>query len=198
MNIKVKDWKYKGERLVADCRVFKVKAKTFAHPDGRSGEFFVNESPDWVQTAALIRDGKSGKIKTVLVEQFRFGTQRTSWEFPGGIMEKGETPLESAARELLEETGYAGKKAKLAASYSPNPAIQNNFAHFVIIDGCEKIAGVNWDENEELKIKIVDVEKLDSMVKSGKIYHSIAINSVYFLQKYLLSAKKKPEKSDSK
>ena len=38
---------------------------------------------------------------------------------------------------------------------------------------------------EEIEMKIIDVDKLDSMVKRGKIFHSIAINSLYFLQKYL-------------
>lgn len=192
MKIKVRKWQLEGEKLVADCRVFKVKLKTFVHPDGRRGDFYVNESSDWVQVAPIIRDGKNGKIRTVLVKQFRFGIQEMSWEFSGGIVEKGESPAKAAARELLEETGYSGGKPKIVASYSPNPAIQNNLAHFAVMENCEKTAPTHWDENEEIETKLVDVDSLDSMVKSGKIVHSIAINSIYFLQKYLAekSAKK--------
>ena len=104
-------------------------------------------------------------------------------------MEKGETPEEAAARELLEETGYAGKRAKLVASYSPNPAIQNNMAHFVVIEDCRKVSETNWDQNEEIQTKLVDVSKLPAMIKSGKIYHSIAISSTYFLEQYLKKTK---------
>ena len=53
------------------------------------------------------------------------------------------------------------------------------------IEDCKKTAELHWDENEEIEMKIIDVDKLDSMVKRGKIFHSIAINSLYFLQKYL-------------
>ena len=187
--IKVHNWKCTNEKLVADCRVFKVKTKTFVHPDGRSGDFYINECTDWVQVAPIIKCD-DGSIKTILVNQFRFGANKTSWEFSGGVMDKGETPIQTAKRELAEETGYTGKRAKLIASYSPNPAIQNNLAHFVVIEDCKKTTELNWDENEEIETKLVDINKLDSMVKSGKIFHSMAINSLYFLQKYLQSQKK--------
>ena len=121
----------------------------------------------------------------MLVKQFRFGIQKMSWEFSGGIVENGESPAKAAARELLEETGYSGGKPKILASYSPNPAIQNNLAHFAVLEGCKKTSTTDWDENEEIETRLVDVDKLDSMVKSGKITHAIAINSIYFLQKYL-------------
>jgi len=180
-----KAWRRESDELVADCRVFKVKKRKYVHPDGRAGSFYVNESPDWIQAAALVKDKKTGKLKTVLVNQFRFGTESNSWEFPGGVAEDGETPQQAAARELLEETGYAGGRAKLVASYSPNPAIQSNLAHFVVIENCKKVAPAHWDENEEIETKLADVDKLDALVGSKKIFHAIAINSIYFLQKYL-------------
>ncbi len=190
MKIKVQTWKCVSEKTVADCKVFKVKLKTFVHPDGRKGNFYINECSDWVQVAPIIHY-PDGSIKTVLVNQFRFASNKTSWEFSGGVMDKGESPTQTAIRELAEETGFTGKRAKLIASYSPNPAIQSNLAHFVVIEDCKKTENLNWDENEEIETKIVDVEKLDSMVKRGKIFHSMAINSLYFLQKYLQSKKSK-------
>ncbi len=182
-----KNWKFVKSRKIADCRVFKILGETFEHPNGRRDEFYINKSSDWVQCAAIVNDG--GKQKVILVNQFRFGARKTSWEFSGGIIDNGETPVQAAKRELLEETGYAGKRAKLIASYSPNPAIQNNLAHIVVIEDCKKIADVNWDANEEIEMKLVDIDSLDKWVSSKKIFHCIAINVVYFLQKYL--AKKK-------
>ncbi len=177
---KPKEWKLLGEREIANCKVFKVWDEHFAHPDGREGNFYVCKTNDWVQVAAITEEGK-----IVLVNQFRFGVKRNSWELSGGVIEKGEDPVKAALRELEEETGYVAKSAKLAASFSPNPAIQNNKAHVVIAEGCRKLHPVNWDANEEIEVMEVDPSKLDAMIESGEIYHSIAINGIYFLQKHL-------------
>lgn len=179
-----KEWRELGERLVADCRVFKVKAKTFLHPDGRKSEFFINESNDWVQCAALTKN-ENGDNCIVMVNQYRFGSKKISLELPGGVIDGKESPVAAAVRELAEETGYVGENAKLIASFSPNPAIQNNLAHFVMIDRCRKSSSTNWDENEELNTLLVPISQLDSLVREGKIFHAIAINAIYFLQKNL-------------
>ena len=60
-----------------------------------------------------------------------------------------------------------------------------------MIENCSKKSQVSWDENEEIEMKIVPVSSLDSLIKSGKIHHGIAIDSVYFLQKYLEKKQKK-------
>ncbi|MBR4597721.1 MAG: NUDIX hydrolase [Opitutales bacterium] len=175
-----KIWKKSSEKIVADCRVFKVFEERFEHPDGREGDFYICRSNNWVQTAAITAEGK-----IVLVNQFRFGVKKCSWEFSGGIIEDGEDVLKAALRELEEETGYVAESAELLAEFSPNPAIQNNKAFVVLAKNCRKLKAQNWDENEEIQTIEAAPEELDKMVSSGQIHHSIAICGIYFLQKYL-------------
>ena len=66
-------------------------------------EFYVLEYPDWVNVIALTRDGEF-----VMISQYRHALGDTRYELVAGVVEEGESPLEAAQRELLEESGYGG------------------------------------------------------------------------------------------
>ena len=68
-------------------------------PNGvENKEYYVLEYPDWVNVIAITRDGKF-----LMERQYRHGLQWTGYEICAGVCDAGETPLESARRELYEE-----------------------------------------------------------------------------------------------
>ena len=186
MNEIPKKWELVDDRLHAKCRIFEVRSQHFRHPiDGREGDFYVLNTSDWVNVLAI-----TPAEEIVMVRQFRYGSRELSLETPGGVIEKGEDPVIAGLRELLEETGFAGKSARLISECRPNSAILSNRCHIVLAENVEKVAEVDFDPNEEIETVLIPIAKISDLVRSGEISHSLALNAIFnlFLEKGLPSA----------
>jgi len=89
-----------GER-VFDGGLLKVHRDTVRLPDGSQGTREYIRHPGAVAIAALFDDGR-----VLLERQFRYPHGRAFIELPAGKLEPGEPHLDTAKRELREETGY--------------------------------------------------------------------------------------------
>lgn len=181
---KLSRWDVLKEKLLQDCRIYKVYEEQCQHPSGKQGNFYVIHLRDWVHAIPITADDK-----IVMVEQYRFATRDFYIEVPSGILESNESPIEGAIRELQEETGYSGVNAKLIASTRPNPALLNNVSHFVLIENCTLTHDLNWDPNEEIVTHLIPIQEAIQMAVEGKITHTSTLSALFFLQNYLLNKK---------
>ncbi len=140
-------------------------------------DFVVVNAPDWVNVLAWTADDR-----LVLVNQFRYGIDACSWEIPGGVIERGEDPVAAGARELLEETGYAGSSARLLASIHPNPAFLANRCHLVLIEDCRLVAPPAWDADEEIEVATPPAADVFARARAGGITHSLVLDALFFLE----------------
>lgn len=167
-------WKKLGARPLTKTRVFSVDSVDFHHPAHPAPrDFFLINAPDWVNVVAV-----TPRHELVLVRQFRFGTNDLSLEIPGGVMEAGEEPLTTAQRELQEETGYVGTGVRLLGAVHPNPAIQTNRCHLVLVEGAERRAALAWDPNEELEVLTLPVEEAYQRAYRGEITHALVLDAL--------------------
>jgi len=171
-------WKRGNVRVLASTRVLELRSIRFRHAaTGTERDFVVAHAPDWVNVVALTPGGR-----LVLVRQFRYGSDAFSLEVPGGVIEAGEDPLAAGLRELSEETGYGGGAARLLGSVHPNPAIQDNRCHFVLVDGAVPSGPVKWDPDEEIEVSTAAVADALAWARSGRITHSLTIAALMFLE----------------
>ena len=89
------------------------------------------------------------------------------------------SPVATAIRELREETGYEGRAARVLGTIAPNPAIQGNTCHTVLIEGCTPVAEVAFDPGEDIVTRLVPADELPTLVAAGKISHSLVAVAIY-------------------
>ena len=170
-------WRLKTSETVADCRVFRVRRDVSADPrGGREHDFYVIEAPDWINVIPLTDDEK-----VVMIEQYRHGTGEVMLEIPGGMVDAGESPAATAARELLEETGYEAREVLRLGSLHPNPAIQNNRLHTFVARGAEFRGVPAFDGTEHTVVRLVPLADVPGLIAGGRVTHALVVAAFQML-----------------
>jgi ADP-ribose pyrophosphatase len=164
-----------AQRVLAATRILELREVRYARAGGAAErDYTVIAAPDWVNVVALTPDGQ-----LVLVRQFRFGIDDFSLEVPGGVIEPGEDPVAAGVRELAEETGFTGGPARLLGSVHPNPAIQDNRCHLVLVEGAVRTSAVAWDPDEEIETTTAPVAEVLAWARAGRITHSLVLCALF-------------------
>jgi 8-oxo-dGTP pyrophosphatase MutT (NUDIX family) len=172
----IQPWLRTASHPVGDFRIFRLRSDTKVSPrTGEAHEFVVLECVDWVNVIAITPDQQ-----LVMLEQFRHGTNTVELEVPGGVMDPHDrSPVETAVRELREETGYEGENARPLGQVLANPAILTNTCHTVIVENCAPHHATDWDSGEDLVTRLVPIDSVAELVASGKIRHSLVVVALY-------------------
>lgn len=145
---------------------------------GVEGDYIIMNAPDWVIVIPEYNE------HFLMVKQWRHGEQKLSIEFPGGVIDKGETPEEAAVRELREETGFKAEKITKLGTVNPNPALFNNHVHVYLAE--ELIpTGIQELDNDEF-INFVEMSKKEVLDGMGteQFPHAIMGTALCFYLKY--------------
>ena len=171
-----RSWTLLNSKVLQSCRVFTMKIERYLSPrTGQEHDFYLIDSPDWVNVIPLTADGK-----VILVKQYRFGTKEFSLEIPGGMLDPGDTPASAASRELLEETGYAGDEPILLGKVNPNPAIHTNRCYTYLIKNVTYRNPQSQDSTEDIEVHMVPLSEIPPLIHEGKITHALVIAAFYW------------------
>ncbi len=146
-------------------------------------DFYVLEYPTWINVIAITTDGKF-----ILERQFRYGISETYYELPAGVCEKRESPLETAKRELLEETGYSGGQWQEWMKSAPNTNTMTNYSYTFLATGVEKHTKQHLEETEVLEVQLLEKQQVYDMLLSVQI---VEADMVAPLWKYFANDKTK-------
>lgn len=153
-------WEAGEKNLMLHTPVYDVYSLKETAPNGISGDYILAEAPDWVMVIPVIGND------FLMVKQWRHSSLTLSVEFPGGVCDKGEEPVNSALRELKEETGYVPGKITFLGSAFSNPALFNNKVHIFLAEDLSGTGVQSLDEDELLEyVKVPVDEVIDSYGK---------------------------------
>ena len=146
-------------------------------------DFYVLESCEWVNVIPLTREEE-----VVLIRQYRHGIRQVTLEIPGGLVEQGDSPEETAKRELREETGYMASEMILLGSVHANPAFLNNLCYSYLARDVTLSGAQEQDEKEDIEIVVKPLKEIPRLIKDGEITHSLILAAFYrFYMEYLPS-----------
>jgi ADP-ribose pyrophosphatase len=163
-----------SEKEVYSCSLFRVTENEAVDRTG------------WHMKRSIVRHYGSAvmmpvdaKNRVMLVRQYRMPADQFLWELPAGKVDKGETVLQTAKRELIEETGLRAKKWKKLVSFYPSPGyVEEKMTIFLATDLTqgesepmedERIE-TRWFTKKELRDQIASNRIQDSKTMIGFLY----------------------------
>ncbi len=115
--------------------------------------------------AAIIAETKEGKL--VVAQEYRHPTGKWLLSCPGGRVDTGESPIEAARRELLEETGYGNGEFTTLGTIYPFPAVTNQQITFIHAKNVEYLQPPALEEFELIHTEIISPEEIYRQIASG-------------------------------
>jgi len=177
----IEEWEKLDSTPQGHYRVFEVRKDHARSPvSDQEYDFYIIESPDWVNVIPLTPDGE-----VVCIRQYRHGTEEITLEVPGGVVDPGDGgPAAAAWRELREETGYDAEAMIPLGAVAPNPAIQSNRCHSYLARGAYLDGAQALDGAEEIEVVLVDLDEVPGLITSGRITHALVVVAFYLFDQY--------------
>ena len=155
-------------------------------PDGTVSEpYYTYSRRDYVVIVASDENGRY-----LCVRQYRQGVDRVTTEFPAGGIERSgafdyrtdsarddiaEDSLESAKRELLEETGYEADEWEHLLTIPSNATIADNYAYIYRARNCRKVSDQHLDDIEFLNTRLLTAEEIERLIHGGDFLQAVHV-----------------------
>lgn len=171
-------WKQLERKTLLDTPYMKVWQDNVELPNGSVIEdYSVISLPDGVIVVATDEDNN-----LIGFDEYKYAVDETLFTFPAGGIDKNETPIETAARELLEESGYVSDNLEQIAELYVYPSKVKHTNYIVRAKNAKKLSSVAHEETETIgQVQLIPVSTLKELRLAGKF------NTTYMLSALALS-----------
>jgi 8-oxo-dGTP pyrophosphatase MutT (NUDIX family) len=169
------EWTVHGERSVYDSEWMRVSLVDVELPSGSRFEHHVLRMP--AEAAGVVVDDPERGV--LLLWRHRFTTDTWGWEIPAGRVDRGETPAQAAAREVLEETGWRPGALEQLVSYHPhNGTSDATFNVFLARHATE--VGAPTDPDEAERIEWLGWDDVRVEIRAGRVRDGLSLTGLLY------------------
>jgi ADP-ribose pyrophosphatase len=130
--------------------------KTFAYIDFAKGVCVL-----------AVTEGK----QVLCLQQYRHAIKSWQWELPAGMIDpEDRDPLETAKRELEEETGYLANSWTSLGSFHPSPGSTNEEIYLFLATDLERSVQ-SLESSEQIEVHLVEWDQLKTLISTGEFQH---------------------------
>lgn len=177
-------WKTSSRKTVYDNPWIAVTHREVINPSGKAGIYGVVHFKNLAIGIVPLDE----ELNTWLVGQYRYTIDQYSWEIPEGGCPLGTSPLETAKRELREETGItAGKWEPILDFHLSNSVTDESGKVYIARD--LSLGTAQPEETEKLKIRKLPFEEALAMVIRGEITDALSIMALLRTRQFLEAGK---------
>jgi ADP-ribose pyrophosphatase len=156
-------FRVEAEETLFQGRIIRLVARDLVLPNGRKTRFHIVEHPGAV---AIVPVHANGDV--VLLKQFRPSIGEEIYEIPAGTIEKGEAPLATAKREIIEETGFRAKRWSKIAEFYTAPGFCTERMFVYVAKGLSP-AQLPGDADEIIKPVRLSIDAAMKLIRTQKI-----------------------------
>ncbi len=149
-------------------RVFRVRRDRVVEPapPGHADLGAVREVVEHGGSVVVLPVLADGRI--LLVQQYRYAVKESLWELVAGHIERGESPLRAARRELEEESGYRARCYQRLSRFFPTPGFLTEEMHLYRATGLRR-GRARPEADEALRVRAFRWPELERMIRRGNL-----------------------------
>jgi nudix-type nucleoside diphosphatase (YffH/AdpP family) len=164
------------EEQIFKGKVFDLVRARFRTPNNRVHTFDLVKHHGAVTILPVDQQGNIW-----FVRQFRVGAGETLLELPAGVLEEGEAPERTAAREIREEIGMAARNIEKLGEFYMVPGYSTEKMHAYLATELFE-STLPGDEDEDLERVSIPIEKVYAMIHSGQMLDGKTIATLFLAQ----------------
>lgn len=169
-------WKKLNRNVLVDSPFIKVFEDTVELPNGKVLDDYTVVKLGNPVIVIAVDDNKDVLIQ----REYRYAHDKVLASVPAGMIDEGETPLQAAERELMEETGFTADSFDYIGELYEYPTKLVHSTHVVRANNIRKVTEPQREDTEFIEsIELIPVETVKEMIFGNRIKTSVIVSALF-------------------